>query len=41
MAYEIDSYNEEQTVFEVLNDGIPEFYGSYDECVQYINQIRE
>ena len=41
MAREVDAYDEAQTIFEVLNDGIPEFYGTYEECVQYINEIRE
>ena len=37
MAYEILSYNEEATIFEVLNDGIPEFYGTQEECQVYID----
>lgn len=38
MAYEISPYDEEATVFEVLNDSIPEFYGTAEECRQYIDQ---
>ena len=37
MAYEILPYNEEATVFKVLNDGTPEFYGAQEECQQYVN----
>ena len=38
MAYLIEPYNEERTVFEVLNDDIPEFYGTEEECQQYIDE---
>ena len=37
MAYEIEPYDEDATVFEAVNDGIPEFYGTYDQCVEYVN----
>jgi len=40
MAHTIEAYNEEETVFEVLNDGIPEFYGTQEECQEYINQLK-
>lgn len=39
MAREIETYDEAQTIFEVLNDGTPEFYGTYEECVEYINSV--
>ena len=39
MAYEISPYDEEATVFEVLHDGIPEFYGTVEECQAYIDSI--
>lgn len=38
MAYLIEPYNEKRTVFEVLNDDIPEFYGTEEECQQYIDE---
>jgi hypothetical protein len=41
MAYEISPYNEEATVFEVLNDGTPEFYGTEEECQAYIDSLAE
>jgi hypothetical protein len=39
MAYEIDKYDEEGIVWEVVNDGTPEFYGSYEECQEYIDTL--
>lgn len=40
MAYEIQPYDEEETVFEAVNDGIPEFYGTQEECQEYIDNIK-
>ena len=39
MAYEILPYDEAATIFEVLNDGTPEFYGTQEECQQYIDNL--
>lgn len=39
MAYEVLPYDEQATIFEVLNDGTPEFYGTRKECESYVNDI--
>ena len=41
MAYEISPYDEEATIFEVLNDSIPEFYGTEEECQAYIDNMAQ
>lgn len=39
MAYEISPYDEAATIYEVLNDGTPEFYGTPEECQAYIDAL--
>lgn len=39
MGYDIQPYDEEETVFEAVNDGTPEFYGTHEECVIYIEDV--
>ena len=36
MAYSVEPYDEEATIFEVVNNGTPEFYGSEEECIEWM-----
>lgn len=41
MSYSIQPYDEAETLFEVVNDGTPEFYGTREECNEWMeNKIR-
>jgi hypothetical protein len=39
MGYDVQPYDEEGTVYEAVNDGTPEFYGTLEECVAYIDSV--
>ena len=41
MAYNIQPYDEAETVYEVVNYGTPEFYGTFEECAEYIEGVNK
>jgi hypothetical protein len=37
MKYSVEPYLEDESVWEVLEDSLPVFWGTREECQQYVN----